>query len=142
MQVSGFVTHDMYGDIVQMVRINLFRPLPPHINPDGLEFDPEEDDPILEAAWAHIECVYELFMCFLEVNCRGTTREKNNCSTKFAEAAQFRPSDAPQLPTFSSQAASPYINVEFVRSLVALFDSEDPRERDFLKTTLHRYVHA
>ena len=30
------------------------------------------------------------------------------------------------------------IDQKFVQSLLELFDSEDPRERDFLKTTLHR----
>ena len=31
-----------------------------------------------------------------------------------------------------------HIDQKFVLSLLDLFDSEDPRERDFLKTTLHR----
>ncbi|MEQ2193117.1 Serine/threonine-protein phosphatase 2A 56 kDa regulatory subunit delta isoform, partial [Xenoophorus captivus] len=57
--------------------INIFRTLPPSSNPTGAEFDPEEDEPTLEAAWPHLQ-------------------------------------------------------------LLELFDSEDPRERDFLKTILHR----
>lgn len=44
------------------VSINLFRPLPPHINPNGAQYDPEEDEPILEEAWPHIHIVYELFL--------------------------------------------------------------------------------
>lgn len=35
--------------------INLFRPLPPRVNPTGLQYDPEEDEPILEAAWTHLQ---------------------------------------------------------------------------------------
>ena len=31
-----------------------------------------------------------------------------------------------------------HIDQKFVLHLLDLFDSEDPRERDFLKTTLHR----
>ena len=31
-----------------------------------------------------------------------------------------------------------YIDVEFLEQLLELFDSEDPRERDYLKTILHR----
>ncbi len=31
-----------------------------------------------------------------------------------------------------------FIDQKFVAQLLELFDSEDPRERDFLKTTLHR----
>ena len=42
---------------------NLFRTLPPSENPD---FDPEEDDPTLEASWPHLQLVYEFFLRFLE----------------------------------------------------------------------------
>ena len=34
--------------------------------------------------------------------------------------------------------AKRYIDQKFVVQLLELFDSEDPRERDLLKTTLHR----
>ena len=34
--------------------------------------------------------------------------------------------------------AKRYIDQRFVLQLLDLFDSEDPRERDFLKTILHR----
>ena len=33
------------------IACNLFRTLPPSDNPD---FDPEEDDPTLEASWPHL----------------------------------------------------------------------------------------
>lgn len=46
--------------------INLFRTLPPSSNPNGAEFDPEEDEPTLEAAWPHLQLVYELFLRLLE----------------------------------------------------------------------------
>ena len=32
----------------------------------GAEFDPEEDEPNLEAAWPHLQLVYEVFLRFLE----------------------------------------------------------------------------
>ena len=32
----------------------------------GAEFDPEEDEPTLEAAWPHLQLVYEFFLRFLE----------------------------------------------------------------------------
>lgn len=35
--------------------VNLFRTLPPSSNPTGAEFDPEEDEPTLEAAWPHLQ---------------------------------------------------------------------------------------
>lgn len=34
------------------ISTNIFRALPPSDNPD---FDPEEDEPTLEAAWPHIQ---------------------------------------------------------------------------------------
>merc|ERR1711939_509545 len=39
---------------------------------------------------------------------------------------------------FNTNIAKAYIDHSFVLQLLELFDSEDPRERDFLKTTLHR----
>lgn len=35
--------------------VNVFRTLPPSSNPTGAEFDPEEDEPTLEAAWPHLQ---------------------------------------------------------------------------------------
>jgi serine/threonine-protein phosphatase 2A regulatory subunit B' len=45
-----------------MFSTNLFRTLPPSSNPTGAEFDPEEDEPTLEAAWPHLQLVYEFFL--------------------------------------------------------------------------------
>uniref|UniRef100_A0A3Q2YKQ1 Protein phosphatase 2, regulatory subunit B', delta n=1 Tax=Hippocampus comes TaxID=109280 RepID=A0A3Q2YKQ1_HIPCM len=88
--------------------VNLFRTLPPSSNPAGAEFDPEEDEPTLEAAWPHLQLVYEFFLRFLES------------------------------PDFQANVAKKYMDQNFVLSLLELLDSEDPRERDFLKTILHR----
>uniref|UniRef100_A0A8C5S8D5 Protein phosphatase 2 regulatory subunit B'alpha n=1 Tax=Laticauda laticaudata TaxID=8630 RepID=A0A8C5S8D5_LATLA len=84
---------------------NIFRTLPPSENPD---FDPEEDEPTLEASWPHIQLVYEFLLRFLES------------------------------PDFQPSIAKRHIDQKFVQQLLELFDSEDPRERDFLKTVLHR----
>ncbi|RXN16316.1 serine threonine- phosphatase 2A 56 kDa regulatory subunit epsilon isoform isoform X3 [Labeo rohita] len=70
----GYLTEQTYPEVVKMVSCNIFRTLPPS---DSNEFDPEEDEPTLEASWPHLQ-------------------------------------------------------------LLELFDSEDPRERDCLKTVLHR----
>uniref|UniRef100_A0A8C5AXL0 Serine/threonine protein phosphatase 2A regulatory subunit n=1 Tax=Gadus morhua TaxID=8049 RepID=A0A8C5AXL0_GADMO len=67
-------------------------------------FDPEDDEPTLEASWL----VYEFLLRFLEN------------------------------PDFQPSIAKRYIDQKFVLQLLELFDSEDPRERDFLKTILHR----
>ena len=37
-----------------------------------------------------------------------------------------------------AKTAKKYIDQNFVVRLLELFDSEDPRERDYLKTILHR----
>ncbi|XP_043992676.1 serine/threonine-protein phosphatase 2A 56 kDa regulatory subunit delta isoform isoform X1 [Gambusia affinis] len=105
---SEVVTESIYPEAVVMFSINVFRTLPPSSNPTGAEFDPEEDEPTLEAAWPHLQLVYEFFLRFLES------------------------------PDFQPNIAKKYIDQKFVLSLLELFDSEDPRERDFLKTILHR----
>lgn len=55
------ITESIYPEAVQMFAVNLFRTLPPSSNPNGAEFDPEEDEPTLEASWPHLQFVYELF---------------------------------------------------------------------------------
>ena len=138
-----------FSQIVFMFSVNSFRTLGPTGNPSGAEFDPEEDEPTLEvsiglnyffhhcrwfesstriknykklkdhtyiflpnplfqAAWPHLQLIYEFFLRFLE-------------------SADFQPTIAKR-----------FIDQKFVLQLLELFDSEDPRERDFLKTTLHR----
>jgi len=102
------LTESVYPEIVLMFSVNLFRTLPPSNNPTGAEFDPEEDEPTLEAAWPHLQLVYEFFLRCLES------------------------------PDFTPALVKKYIDQKFVLQLLELFDSEDPRERDLLKTTLHR----
>ncbi|KAK7506995.1 hypothetical protein BaRGS_00001846 [Batillaria attramentaria] len=107
-QNRGVITEAIYPEAIHMYAVNLFRTLPPSSNPSGAEFDPEEDEPTLEAAWPHLQLVYEFFLRFLES------------------------------PDFQPNTAKRYIDQKFVLQLLDLFDSEDPRERDFLKTILHR----
>ena len=40
------------GVLCVQIACNIFRTLPPNDNPD---FDPEEDDPTLEASWPHLQ---------------------------------------------------------------------------------------
>eukprot|EP00096_Caligus_rogercresseyi_P000056 TRINITY_DN1015_c2_g1_i2.p1 TRINITY_DN1015_c2_g1~~TRINITY_DN1015_c2_g1_i2.p1 ORF type:complete len:495 (+),score=121.90 TRINITY_DN1015_c2_g1_i2:333-1817(+) len=98
-------TEAMYPEIIRMIACNLFRTLPPVEN---IDFDPEEDDPTLEASWPHLQLVYDFFLRFLES------------------------------PDFQPVNGKKVIDQKFVLQLLELFDSEDPRERDFLKTILHR----
>lgn len=60
------ITEKMYPKVVEMFSRNLFRPIPPPMNPQGEAFDPEEDEPVLEVAWPHIQVVYEFFLRFIE----------------------------------------------------------------------------
>lgn len=45
--------------------VNLFRTIPPPIDREE-GYDPEEDEPTLEAAWPHLQLVYEFFLRFVE----------------------------------------------------------------------------
>ncbi|KAK9243740.1 phosphatase 2A regulatory B subunit-domain-containing protein [Lipomyces tetrasporus] len=101
-------TEQMYASVVDMFGRNLFRPIPPPVNPVGDIYDPDEDEPVLEVAWPHMQVVYEFFLKFVES------------------------------PDFQHSVAKAYIDHHFVQQLLELFDTEDPRERDYLKTTLHR----
>ena len=41
-------------------------------------------------------------------------------------------------PHVKADALARFINKSFIKNYLDLFDSEDPRERDYLKTILHR----
>uniref|UniRef100_A0A8C1K3K6 Serine/threonine protein phosphatase 2A regulatory subunit n=1 Tax=Cyprinus carpio TaxID=7962 RepID=A0A8C1K3K6_CYPCA len=101
----GVLIEPLYPEAIKMISVNIFRTLPPSENP---EFDPEEDEPALEASWPHLQLVYEFFLRFLES------------------------------PDFQPSLAKRYVDQKFVLQLLELFDSEDPREREYLKTILHR----
>lgn len=102
------ITEPLYSKVIDMFSTNLFRPIPPPVNTYGEYYDPEEDEPVLEVAWPHLQMVYEFFLRFIES------------------------------PDFNTNLAKSYIDHHFILQLLELFDSEDPRERDLLKTTLHR----
>ncbi|CAO3647717.1 unnamed protein product [Cunninghamella blakesleeana] len=106
----GVITDIIYPKVVKMVSVNLFRTIPPPLNLSYNEGYEEEDDdePVFESAWPHLQLVYEFFLRFIES------------------------------PDFKPNIAKKYIDEHFILQLLELFDSEDPRERDLLKTTLHR----
>eukprot|EP00956_Cyclotella_meneghiniana_P005031 scaffold6228_cov79-Cyclotella_meneghiniana.AAC.8 len=97
-------TESVMSDLMAMVSANVCRALPPATD----DFDPEEDEPVLEPAWPHLQVAYEFFLRFI------VSSEVN------------------------AKAAKKYVDQRFCLQLVELFDSEDPRERDYLKTILHR----
>ena len=71
------------------------------------DFDPEENEPVLKPAWPHLQVVYEFLI-------------------RFIVSAEI-----------NAKAAEKYADQRFCLQLVKRFDSEDPRERDCLKTILH-----
>ena len=63
----------------------------------------------MEPAWPHLQVVYEFFLRFI------VSTEVNG------------------------KVAKKYVDQTFIRLWIELFDAEDPRERDYVKTVLHRY---
>jgi hypothetical protein len=57
---------EVKGHADKQFATNLFRSIPPQVNPTGDAFDPEEDEPVLELAWPHLQIVYEFFLRFVE----------------------------------------------------------------------------
>ncbi len=76
--------------------------------PVDAPFDPDEDEPLLEPSWSHLHIVYEFFLRFV-------TSASLDC-----------------------RVARKYVDPVFLTRFLELFNSEDVRERDYLKTTLHR----
>ncbi|CAI5953026.1 unnamed protein product [Closterium sp. NIES-64] len=107
---TGKFSEAVFEDIVRMLRANLFRALPPsaHENTGSEGFDPEEEEPNMELAWPHLQIVYEFLLRFVVSN------------------------------ETDAKVAKRYLDQPFVLKLLDLFNSEDPRERDYLKTILHR----
>lgn len=107
---SAKITENCQEEMIKMISINIFRCLPPasHENTGQEVVDPEEDDPYLEPSWPHLQLVYELLLRYVV---------SSDTDTKIAKR---------------------YIDHSFVLKLLDLFDSEDPREREYLKTILHR----
>lgn len=144
----GRFTEASGADVVAMVSANLFRALPPRrggggigggaavgglsadgvggdssssstsssasqqnsfvVSPSFSLADPEEEEPTLEPAWPHLQIVYELLLRYVVS------------------------------PDTDARLARRHVDQAFVVRLLELFDSEDPRERDYLKTILHR----
>ncbi|XP_036119437.1 serine/threonine-protein phosphatase 2A 56 kDa regulatory subunit gamma isoform isoform X3 [Molossus molossus] len=130
------ITEPIYPEVVHMFAVNMFRTLPPSSNPTGAEFDPEEDEPTLEAAWPHLQLVYEFFLRFLESPDFQPNVAKKYIDQKFVLQVRHKLAETTKSLIYRENPKS--LNVFFSLKLLELFDSEDPRERDFLKTTLHR----
>ncbi|XP_022888838.1 serine/threonine protein phosphatase 2A 57 kDa regulatory subunit B' theta isoform-like isoform X2 [Olea europaea var. sylvestris] len=107
---KGKFPETVMQEIVRMVSINLFRTLytQPREKKVLEAFNLEEDEPLMDPAWSHLQIVHEFLLRFVAS------------------------------PETDAKLAKRYIDHFFVLRLLDLFDSEDPREREYLKTVLHR----
>ncbi|XP_055807186.1 serine/threonine protein phosphatase 2A 57 kDa regulatory subunit B' beta isoform-like [Solanum dulcamara] len=107
---AGKISESNQEEMVKMISVNIFRCLPPgsHENTGSENVEQEEDEPCLEPSWPHLQLVYELLLRYVV---------SSDSDTKLAKR---------------------FIDHSFVLKLLDLFDSEDPREREYLKTILHR----
>ncbi|KAI3730980.1 hypothetical protein L1987_62162 [Smallanthus sonchifolius] len=107
---SSKMNEIMQQEMVDMISVNIFRSLPPaaYENTGAIDGDPEEDDMYLEPSWPHLQLVYELLLRYVVS------------------------------PDTDTKVSKRFIDHSFVLNLLDLFDSEDQREREYLKTILHR----
>ncbi|XP_058200725.1 serine/threonine protein phosphatase 2A 57 kDa regulatory subunit B' kappa isoform isoform X2 [Rhododendron vialii] len=87
---------------------NLFRVFPPNYGSSTSGCENGDDEPMFDPAWSHLGIMYDLLLRFVTSS------------------------------SLEAKIAKKYINHEFILNLIDLFDSEDPRERECLKTILHR----
>lgn len=95
-------------DVIDMVEANVFRSLPPREKKNIMFYDIEEDEPTLENSWPHLQIVYDVFLRVIVSN------------------------------EVTSKMAKNVIDKPFVLKLINVLNSEDQRERDYLKMILHR----
>ncbi|CAD6334456.1 unnamed protein product [Miscanthus lutarioriparius] len=74
----------------------------------GASATTDEDEPFFDPSWYHLQVVYELLLRFV------------------------------MSPVVDVKVARKYMDNSFISRLLDLFDSDDPRERECLKTVLHR----
>ncbi|RVW39015.1 Serine/threonine protein phosphatase 2A 57 kDa regulatory subunit B' alpha isoform [Vitis vinifera] len=107
---TGKLSEIMQEELIGMISVNIFRCLPPasHENTGSENLELEEDETSLDPSWPHLQIVYELLLRYVV---------SSETDTKVAKR---------------------YIDHTFGLKLLDLFASEDHREREYLKTILHR----
>ncbi|KAK4764317.1 hypothetical protein SAY87_013755 [Trapa incisa] len=95
--------------ICKMCASNLFRVFPPKYHSNSMVGEGVDvEEPVFDPAWSHLQMVYDLLLRFVSCN------------------------------YLDLKLTRKYVDHSFILRLLNLFDSEDPRERDCLKTVLHK----
>ncbi|KAK4777987.1 hypothetical protein SAY87_018174 [Trapa incisa] len=95
--------------ICKMCASNLFRVFPPKYHSNSMVGEGVNvEEPVFDPAWSHLQIVYDLLLRFVSCN------------------------------SLESKLVRNYVDHSFILRLLNLFDSEDPRERDCLKTVMHK----
>lgn len=81
---------------------------------DNYTWDNDEDEPAIDNNWYHLQFIYELLLRFI-----------------------FAANQHPQHSEYH-KSVKKFIDTEFILKLLQLFNTSDPRERDYVKTILHR----
>ncbi|KAK7832906.1 serine/threonine protein phosphatase 2A 57 kDa regulatory subunit B' kappa isoform [Quercus suber] len=105
---SAKFTEPAIAAVCKMCSVNLFRVFPPKYRSNCGGGETEDEEPIFDPAWSYLQIVYDLLLRFISYS------------------------------SLDAKVAKKYIDHSFIVRLLDLFDSEDPRERDCLKTILHR----
>ncbi|KAJ3704282.1 hypothetical protein LUZ61_007987 [Rhynchospora tenuis] len=103
-------TESMIAASCKMFAINLFRVFPPsyRAGSGSNSGEAEEEEPMFDPSWPHLQLVYDFLLKFI-----GSQ-------------------------SLDAKLGKKYFDHSFILRLLDLFESEDPRERDCLKTILHR----
>ena len=97
--------------LMEMISTNVFRAFKFTViqkPPQQNGMDFDDEETVVDNGWVHLQYVYEIFLKLL------------------------------LLPWFNGKYAEKYFSSLFLKQLTNNFSSEDTRERDFLKTILHR----
>lgn len=96
--------------VIAMVKRNLFRPLP-IVKKQGVSGENganDDDEVIVDPSWPHLQPVYDFFLQLI-IN-----------------------------DTIDMRSLKVHITHKFIQEFLELFDSEEPKEREYLKNILHR----
>jgi len=113
--VEYISTQDWFSEealihLLHMIKCNLFRGLPSNHGQDNSEslITELDEDAFQDPAWPHLHLIYEVLLRFL------------------------------LSPNANKKIMKKHLRGLFLDTLIEMFESEDMRERDYLKTILHR----